>query len=143
VEQDYNKAIEQLNSRDIDKLKNLYSQLIFLDENSVAFSLMSNKNYNNKRYYEINSKQRGVLIDFESWNRNWGLKINNENEKLQKAFQIFKGIEIKPGLNKIEMIYNLKYFKELFLLSILTIVVYAILLSRCCYKEKKKRRDLL
>ncbi len=135
-EQDYNKVIEQLNSRDIDKLKSLYSQLIFLDENSVNFSLLNNKNYNNKRYYEINSKQRGILIDFESWNRNWGLKINNENEKLQKAFQMFKGMEIKPGLNRIEMTYNLKYFKELFWLGMAVILIYAVLLGRRYYKEK-------
>ena len=132
-----------MNSKDVGVLREMYSKLVFLDQNNADFSLLKAQNNGNKRYYEVDSKQKAILIDFESWNRNWGLKINNENEKLQKAFQIFKGIEIKPGLNSIEMTYNLKYFKELFLLSILTIVVYAILLSRCCYKEKKKRRDLL
>ena len=138
-EQDYNKVIEQLNSSDIDKLKSLYSQLIFLDENSVDFSLLNNTNYNNKRYYEINSKQRGILIDFESWNRNWGFKINNENEKLQKAFQIFNGIEIKPGLNRIEMTYNLKYFTKLFLLGMIVTLIYIALLGMCYYKGKNHK----
>ncbi len=138
--QSYDEAIKQLNSSDVNTLKNLYTKLIFPDQNNADFALLNTESNGGKRYYEIDSKQRGILIDFESWNRNWGLKINNKNEKLQKVFQIFRGIEIKPGLNKIEMTYNLKYFKELFFIAVITMFIYAILLGIFYYREKKQRR---
>ena len=141
--QDYDEAIKQLNSKDIDILRGLYSKLVFLDQGSPDFSLLKNQSSGSKRHYEIASKKDGVLIDFESWNHNWGLKVNNENGKLRKAFQMFKGIKIEPGLNKIDMTYKLKYFKELFLLGIVTILIYATLLGICYYKEKMERRRLL
>ncbi|MFZ3091841.1 MAG: hypothetical protein WA240_14635 [Nitrospirota bacterium] len=139
-QQSYDDIIKQLNSKDVGVLREMYSKLVFLDQNNAGFSLLKAQNNGNKRYYEVDSKQKAVLIDFESWNRNWKLKINNENEKLQKAFQIFKGIEIKPGLNRIEMTYNLKYFKGLFLIAVITIFIYAALLGIFYYREKKKRR---
>ncbi len=139
-QQSYDDIIKQLNSKDVGVLREMYSKLVFLDENNADFSLLKAQNNGNKRYYEIDSKQKAVLIDFESWNRNCGLKINNENEKLQKAFQMFKGMEIKPGLNRIEMTYNLKYFKELFFIAVITIFIYATLLGIFYYREKKQRR---
>lgn len=140
--QDYDEAIKQLNSKDIEVLRTLYSKLVFLDQGSAYFSLLKNKSSVNKRYYEIDSRKTAILIDFESWNHNWGLKINDRNEKLARAFQIFKAIRIEPNLNRIGLTYNLKYFKELFLLSIMIISVYLYLLGRCYYKNKiNKRRN--
>lgn len=136
--QAYDEAIKQLNSKDIDILRGLYSKLVFLDQVSPDFSLLKNQGSGGKRYYEIASKKEGVLIDFESWNHNWGLKINDKNEKLLKAFQMFKGIWIAPGLNKIDMTYNLKYFKGLFLLGMIVTLIYAVLLGRYYFKEEKR-----
>ena len=139
-QQDYDEVIKQLNSKDIEVLKTLCSKLVFLDHDTAYFRLLKNKSSNNKRYYEIDSGRNAILIDFESWNRNWGLKINDKNEKLQKAFQMFKGIRIEPGLNRIELTYELKYFKELFLLSIVIVLIYICLLGRCYYKERINKR---
>ncbi len=127
--------VKQLNSSDISKLKELYSRLIFLDQNSANFQVIKSQNYYGGKYYEIDSKQSGILIDFESWNRNWSLKVNDKGERLQKAFQLFKGIKIEQGINKIELTYNVKYFKELFLLSFFIIFMHLILLGRHYYRE--------
>ena len=137
-QQDYHDAIGQLNSKDINILKGLYSKLVFLEQGNPDFSLLKSQGSGDKRYYEVASKKKAVLIDFESWNRNWGLKINDKDEKLLKAFQMFKGIKIEPGVNKIDMTYNLKYFKELFLLGMIVTLIYAVLLGRCYYKEEKR-----
>ena len=80
------------------------------------------------------------MIDFESWNHNWELKVNDKDEKLQKAFQMFKGIRLQPGLNQIELTYHLKYFKELFILSIFVILIYIVLLGRIYYVEKNNKK---
>ncbi|GEM_PF-2525385 len=134
--QEYETIIQQLNSKDIDILKDLYSKMVFLDRKPPDFNLLKSQNDNNKRYYEIYAKQKAILIDFESWNHNWELEINNKEEGLQQAFQIFKGMKIEPGLNKIELTYNLKYFKGLFFLSILVVLIYIIFLIRCYYLER-------
>ncbi|MDP2684768.1 MAG: hypothetical protein Q8P20_07080, partial [bacterium] len=126
----------QLNSEDINILRDIYSKLIFFDRNPSGFTLLKTQGYNGNKYYEIDSRQRGILIDFESWNRNWELRVNGENKRLQKAFHIFRGMEIRPGLNKIEMTYHLKYFKELFLLSVLVILIYIVMLCRCYYRSR-------
>ncbi|MEK6808971.1 MAG: hypothetical protein AABY14_04755, partial [Nanoarchaeota archaeon] len=133
---DYEDTIQRLNSKDIDALKDLYFKMVFLDRENPDFSLLKNQSGNNKRYYEIYAKQKAILIDFESWNHNWKLEINNKEEGLQQAFQIFKGIKIEPGLNKIELTYNLKYFKGLFFLSILVVLIYIFFLIRCYYLER-------
>jgi len=135
--QGYAEIIRGLNSKDIDVLKRHYSKLLFLDENNSGLTLLKKQNYNNRRYYEINSNQAGILIDFESWSHNWELKINNKEEKLQKAFQMFKGIRIEPGLNQVQLTYNLKYFKGLFLFSVFVTLVHMVLLFRNCYKERR------
>ena len=141
--QDYEEIISELNSKDIDVLKNHYSKLLFLDENNPDVILLKKQSHDNRRYYEINSNQEGILIDFESWNHNWELDINNKEEELHKAFQMFKGIRIGPGLNQIELTYNLKYFKGLFLLSVFIILVHIVLLARYSYKDKIKSNENL
>jgi len=140
--EDYQDAIGQLNSKDINILKGLYSKLIFPEQGNSDFSILKSQSIGDQRYYEIASKKKAILIDFESWNRNWGLKINDKSERLLKAFQMFKGIKIDPGLNKIELTYNLKYFRGLFLLSVMVIIIYVILLARYCYLDRdNKLRD--
>lgn len=139
--QSYDEMIRKLNSADINTLRAVYSKLIFLDSNPEGFALAKNQSSKSARHYEISSKQDAILIDFESWNHNWELKVNDKDEKLQKAFQMFKGIRLQPGLNQIELTYHLKYFKELFILSIFVIPIYLVLLGRIYYVEyvnKKK-----
>lgn len=135
--QSYDEMIKKLNSMDIDVLRTLYSKLVFLDQKTQDFALLKNRNSSNTRYYEIFSNQDAILIDFESWNHSWGLRINNKDKRLQRAFQMFKGIRLEPGLNQIELTYNLKYFKELFILSVFTLLLYMILLGRSYYIERK------
>lgn len=132
----YDQMIEKINSKDIEILKQLYSKLVFLDKNTKDFTLLNSKHVNNKRFYEIQSNRNGIMIELESWNKNWELKINDKKENVQKAFQIFKGIKIKPGLNKIEISYELKYFNLLFFLSLFVILSYIILLVKYHYSEK-------
>jgi|APSaa5957512535_1039671.scaffolds.fasta_scaffold05933_1 hypothetical protein len=129
----YDKIIADINSKDIKVLKSLYKKLVFLDRNSEDFTLLSSKRASNKRYYEIRSTRNGLLIEFESWNKNWALKTNGEKESVLKAFQIFKGIKINPGLNKIEISYTLKFFNLLFLFSFIVILFYFFLLVKYRY----------
>lgn len=138
--QSYDEMIRKLNSADINTLRALYSKLVFLDSNSEGFALAKNQSSKSARHYEISSKQDAILIDFESWNHNWELKVNDKDEKLQKAFQMFKGIRLQPGLNQIELTYHLKYFKELFILSIFVILIYIVLLGRIYYVEKNNKK---
>lgn len=132
----YDEVIEKLNSDDVDVLRGLYSKLVFLDGSNANFTFSRNQRSHSTRHYEIFSRQDAVLIDFESWNHNWRLKVNNKGEELHKAFQMFKGIRLGPGLNQIELIYNLKYFKKLFWFSIFVVLIYVILLGRCYYVEE-------
>ncbi|MCP4991826.1 MAG: hypothetical protein GY928_38935 [Colwellia sp.] len=132
----YDQVIEKINSRDIEVLKQLYSKLVFLDKDTKDFTLSSSKRTNNKRLYEIKSKRKGIFIELESWNKNWELEINDKKETVQKAFQIFKGIKIEPGLNKIEFSYRLKFFNLLFLLSLFVILGYTVLLVKYRYSDK-------
>jgi len=128
-QQDYEEIITALNSEDIGMLKALYSKLVFLDDDMTKnFNLLKSQYSSNKRYYEVESGEEAILIDFESWNHSWKLKVGNEDEKLDKAFQIFKAIKLQPGLSRIELTYDLKYFKELFLVSIFIVLLYVALL---------------
>lgn len=139
-QQSYDEMIKELNSADINTLRSLYAKLVFLDSNPKDFALAKNQSSRSARHYEILSKQDAILIDFESWNHNWELKVNDKDEKLQKAFRMFKGIRLQPGLNQIELTYHLKYFKELFILSILVILVYLILLGIIYYVEENNKK---
>lgn len=133
--QDYVKAIEQLNSKDINILKWIYSKLVFLD-NNTDFILLKSENSSTTRYYEIESSRKAILIDFESWNHNWKLEINNKNEQPQKAFQMFRGIKIAPGINQIRLSYHVKYFKEMFWIGISVTLIYIVLLFRYHYAKR-------
>ncbi len=137
--QNYEDVVQQLNSEDINILKDLYSKMLFLDKYNNDFNIIKNYNSSVKRYYEIDSRQRAILIDFESWNHNWKLAVNNKEEQLQKAFQMFKGIKIEHGMNKIELTYHVKYFKELFYMGILVTLIYLVLLVRLYYIERNMR----
>lgn len=134
--QNHEDVMQQLNSKDINILKALYSKLIFLDQYNAGFNLLKNQNSTTKRYYEIDSRQRAILIDFESWNHNWKLEVNNKDEHLQKAFQMFKGIKIEPGINQIRLSYHVKYFRELFWIGISVTLIYIILLFRYLYTKR-------
>src|SRR5208283_2475289 len=57
---DYAEMLRQLNSNDISRLKELYSKLIFMDQNNANFQMIKSQNYNAKKYYEINSRQSGI-----------------------------------------------------------------------------------
>lgn len=140
--EDYYEAMEQINSKDIRILKNIYNKLIFLDRETSDFKLLNSKNYYNKRYYKIFARQKAILIDFESWNHNWTLKTSKKDRKLQKAFQLFKGIQIKPGINRIELIYHVKYFNGLFLLAILVILIHIFLLGQIIIHERFNKKVL-
>lgn len=107
-----------------------------MDQYNAGFNLLKNQNSTTKRYYEIDSRQKAILIDFESWNHNWKLKINNKEEGLQQAFQIFKGIKIEPGINQIRLFYHVKYFRELFLIGISVTLIYTVLLFRYHYTKR-------
>lgn len=134
--EDFNSVIGKLNSGDIDVLKDAYARIIHLDKNATKdFALLKSEAGHSGRYYEIDAKQKGILIEFESWNRHWGLKVNKEKKKLYKAFTIFRGTRIEPGKNIIEMKYNVPYFKTLFVLSIFAILTYAALFV---YVAKRK-----
>lgn len=126
-QRDYSEAISQLNSKDVNVLKKMYSKLVFLDPNRVDLS--RSKGSHAKRNYRVDSGQGGILIDFESWNRHWGLMVNGKDESLEKSFQIFKGIKLNPGMNDISLNYDLRYFKALFVLSVLIIMGYLALLG--------------
>lgn len=138
--QSHDEMIKELNSTDINTLKTLYSKLVFLDSNPEDFTLTKNQSSRSARHYEILSKQDAILIDFESWNHNWELRVNDKGKKLQKTFRMFKGIRLQPGLNQIEITYHLKYFKELFILSIFVIPIYLALLGRIYYAEKNNKK---
>jgi len=132
----HDQMMENINSKDIEILKHLYSKLVFLDKHTKDFTLLKNKRVNSKRFYEIKSERSGILIEFESWNKNWELERNDKKENVLKAFQMFKGIKIEPGLNKIEISYGLKLFNLLFFFSIFVILAYVTLLVKYHYSEK-------
>ena len=134
----YNEVIKEINSKNIDTLKGLYSRLVFFDKNSSDFRLLKSQNFSNRRYYEIASKKEALLIEFESWHSNWELKVNDENKRPQKAFQIFRSIKIEPGLNRIEAVYHLKYFNALFLLFIFIILIHILLIGIIWVKNMDK-----
>jgi hypothetical protein len=129
----FDEVVWELNSDNIDILKKLYSRLVFLDNETEDYNLLKSRNNHNKKYYEIESNKRAVLINFESWNHSWELQINKEEKKLEKAFQIFSAIKLQPGLNRIELRYNLKYFKTLFFVSIFVIFLYIAILVKFQY----------
>jgi len=134
--ENYNNIITKLNSGDIQLLRSMYSRLVFLDTDTSGFTLMESRSDSTTRYYDIESSQNAVLVEFESWNPNWELEVNNREELLDKAFQLFKAIKIKPGLNRIELIYNLKLFLLFFYLGIFVTMAYAVLFIWFHYKEK-------
>ena len=126
-EEDFDKATERINSGDVDVLRDVYVRIVYLDKDNKNFTLLKSQTEHSGRYYEINAKQKGVLIEFESWNRHWRLKVNKEKKKLYKAFRIFRGTRIEQGMNIVELKYDVPYFKELFVVSIFTILTYAAL----------------
>jgi hypothetical protein len=131
----YNEVIANINSNDVNALKRLYSKLIFLDKDNQDFKLQKMTSKDNERYYDIKSNQPALLVDFESYNRHWRLKINDRDENISKAFQVFKAIKLERGINRIKLSYNLKYFKELFFVSVFVILAYLIF-SVMYYRKK-------
>ena len=139
-DQCYDEMVKKMNSSDINVLKSIYPKLVFLDETNPDFNLVKIRRDRKTRYYEIEATKEAIFIEFESWNHNWELKINNEFENLPKVFHIFKGIKIKPGMNTIDITYNLKYFEGLFFLSIFVSVLYAVLLVGFHHSGTKKQK---
>lgn len=123
----FDKRLDELNSRDATALRKAYEKVLPLDKEVGGITVKDRRKSGNRRYYEIEAKQNGILIDFESWNRNWELRVNGEVKELNRAFQIFRVVRIEPGLNRIELVYNHGYFMELFILSIAAMFIYIIL----------------
>lgn len=134
-EEDFSMAEEKINSGDVDVLRKAYARIVYLDKDNKDFTLLKSRTSQSNRYYEIDAKQKGMLIEFESWNRHWGLKVNKEKKKLYRAFTIFRGARLGQGKNIIELKYNVPYFKILFVLGIFAILTYAALFV---YIAKKK-----
>ena len=142
-EHNYKELIQQLKSRDINVLQTQYSNLVFLDKNSKDYRLLNTRRDHATRYYEIEAPKEAVLIEFENSDHNWEVLVNNEQKPVEKVFHNLKGVKIGPGLNQVEFIYRLKYFKGLFFVSVLAILIYIILLGRSWCHEKsitKKRQ---
>ncbi|MBI5204820.1 MAG: YfhO family protein, partial [Nitrospirae bacterium] len=89
--------------------------------------------------YEIDAKQKGMLIEFESWNRHWRLRVNGEKGDIYKAFGIFRGIMIEPGKNVIELKYTVPYFRELFWLSVFILCIYGVALIKVLHDGRRPR----
>lgn len=126
-----------VNSFDIGELKKLYSTLTGLDGKSKHYKLVKAEGGGGMKYYEIEADREAVFVDFESWHKNWKLKVNGRRETLHKAFQLFRAVRLSPGLNKIELIYEPVFFKPLFILSWLMIGGYVAMFAVICYKERK------
>lgn len=142
-EDDFKEIAEKLNSGDADVLKDVYARVIYLDKNTKDFTLLKSQTEQSRRYYELDAKQKGILIEFESWNRHWGLTINKEKKDIYKAFRIFRGTRIEPGRNVIELKYNVPYFKELFWLSVGALCVYGIFMIRVLLDGTANKKNLL
>jgi len=128
---------KKLNSGDADVLKGIYARVIYLDKSTKDFTLLKSQTEQSRRYYEIDAKQRGILIEFESWNPHWGLTINKEKKDIYKAFRIFRGTRIESGRNVIELEYKVPYFKELFWLSVGVLLLYIFLLLNFMRDNRK------
>jgi len=141
-EHNYKELIQQLKSRDINVLQTQYSNLVFLDKNSKDYRLLNTRRDHATRYYEIEATKEAVLIEFENSDHNWEVLVNNEQKPVEKVFHNLKGVKIGPGLNQVEFIYRLKYFKGLFFVSVLAILIYIILLGRSwCHEESMTKKD--
>ena len=125
-EQDFNEVMGKINSGDVDVLRQVYKRIIYLDEDAKGFTLLKSQTDGSRRYYEIDAKQKGILIEFESWNRHWELKANGEDKGIYKVFHILRGAKIEPGKNQVELNYSIPYFKAQFIVSILAILTYVV-----------------
>ena len=129
-EQDFEMVMGKINSGDVDVLRQVYEKVIYLDADTKDFTLLKSQIDRSRRYYEIDAKRKGILIEFESWNKHWGLNANGEKKNVYKVFHILRGIKIESGINKIEMNYRVPYFKEMFWLSVFALLLYGYLLVR-------------
>jgi len=113
------------------------SQTVNGQQSLSGFTLLKNQTEQSRRYYEIDAKEKGMLIEFESWNPHWGITVNKETKDIYKAFRIFRGTRIEPGKNVIELRYNVPYFKELFWLSVVVLLLYIFLLLNSMRDNRK------
>ena len=134
-EQDFNEVMGKINSEDVDILKQVYEKVVYLDQDTKGFTLIRSQADGSRRYYEIDAKQKGILIEFESYNHYWRLKINGEKKDHYKAFRILLGMTIEPGTNKIEINYRVRHFKGLFILSTLVTLLYGFFLGKHIVKK--------
>jgi len=119
------------------------SQTVNGQQSLSGFTLLKNQTEQSRRYYEIDAEQKGILIEFESWNTHWGLTVNKDKKDLYKAFRIFRGIKIEPGRNVIELRYKVQYFKELFWLSVGALCIYGIFLIKVLLDDTANKKSLL
>lgn len=138
--QSYEDQLRQVNSSDISVLRSLYKKLVFPDDTLKDFTVVNTQRGSASRHYEIESERGALLIEFESWNHNWKVMVNNTHADLQKVFHICRGTRIQPGKNRIEIVYDLKYFKALFLLSIVVIAGCIILFAAACYTQRSRKQ---
>lgn len=130
--------VDRMNSWDINELRSLYSRLVFPEIGRSDFKVLDDRRSRNERHYEIEADKEGILVEFESWNRNWKVTIDrNDAGKVLKAFHILKAVRIHKGRNSIDLSYDLKYFKVLFLVSVVTISSLVALLLLSFYSGNK------
>jgi len=119
-----------VNAQDAQKLREEYAKLQFSDQLSGNIKLVSAQRDGDRRIFEIQNDQSALFIDFESWNRHWNLTLNGQPVEVQKAFQLFKGVPLEPGVNRLEFTYQIPGFMPLLWLGMLMSLGYLLLLLR-------------
>jgi hypothetical protein len=134
--EDPGELIKRLNSGEVETLRGLFSRLEFLGDD-IGGAKNKKSLLTLKRKFEVNLASPALLVNLESWNHSLALKVNGEEEELHRAFQIFRAVSLKAGVNAIELTYRLKYFKALFALSIIAIGACFITLAVLIGKRRK------
>mgnify|MGYP001353175138 FL=1 len=91
-----------------------------LDHKNIASFLEDSKNgeIDNKFSYEIinyngdeleiiaKSNKNGWVSFIDTWDHNWKVTVNNKPEEINKLFNAYKAVKIKPGESEIKFFYD-------------------------------------
>ena len=91
-----------------------------LDHRNIASFLEDSKNgeIDNKFSYEIisyngdeleiiaKSNKNGWVSFIDTWDHNWKVTVNNKPEEINKLFNAYKAVKIKPGESEIKFFYD-------------------------------------
>ena len=101
----------------------------------TVYNQYTDVKYNKNKMIITYTGNQGTLFIPYIYNENFKVKVNNEDAELKRVFSDFIGVDVKNGLNEIEITYDYSYLYKFIAFSIFIAIVTFILLKSGIYMK--------